>query len=405
MNRGYLNALSMCVSIFAAGGIVGSVSPVFVLMMEELGVSALRMGLLAGASLVGFALLGGALVIGSDKLITREGFGTLVTFLMGGVVLSGLVPLFTHSYWILWFSRLLAGLCCIGLALLMLILAVEWFIERLNFMVVMGIVSMVLGVLVVSFFGSLMSEELGGWEVLPACFGVVGMGALGVWIKGEPLPFIPDGGAPPPSSPLRVLKNRGVWYSSLILYTLLSYLGVFTFVFVALAGRWDVAVMSKRMTFPTPFYIAAAINSFLLIFAASLFLSVAEGKGRRRTMCVVSGLLGPLFAFVALSLPFSGMWIGVVLEMIMLALLQLAVIIPVWVIELQELPGVTLDLMIPAIGAILAIAGAMGALVPCAIGWALDQGWSTFETILKLSVLSWTLCALAGFLLIKPEYE
>jgi hypothetical protein len=184
-----------------------------------------------------------------------------------------------------------------------------------------------------------------------------------------------------------------------MLYTLLAYLGAFSFIFVALPGSWELALSSKEMTFSPPFYIAAVAHSLLVALAAPLFLPLARPRERRAILCLGSGLLSPLLGLLAFNLPFSNGWMILTLEAIALALLQLSVLLPVWILQLQELPDVSLETFVPSLGGILLLAGAMGALATCAVGWALTSSWSAFKTVLNLLILSWGASALGGYLL------
>ena len=406
MERGKIWALLMYASIFAGGGVMGSLAPSFLLMMEDLKTDPLGMGLLASAPLLGLSLLGLSLMLWWRRLVTKEGFGRTVALLMVGIALSGLSsPL--KNFWVLGITRVLLGTCSMGLVLLLLVLSLERFLERLNLMLTMGIISLLLGVLVSSFFGSLLTQLLGGWEKVPLLFGLLAGGSLLLWLFSEPFltpppaAALPDGGTPERSLG-SILRNLSLLPSSLMLYTLLAYLGAFSFIFVALPGSWELALTSKDMTFSPPFYVAAVAHSLLVALAAPLFLLLAR-RERRATICLGSGLLSPLFGLLAFNLPFSDGWMALTLETIALALLQLSVLLPVWILLLQELPGVSLETFVPSLGGILLLAGAMGALATCAVGWALSLSWSSFKIVLNLLVLSWGVSALAGYLLSRTE--
>jgi hypothetical protein len=399
VERGKIWALLMYASIFAGGGVIGSLAPSFLLMMEDLKTDPLGMGLLASAPLLGLSLLGLSLMLWWRRLVTREGFGRMVALLMAGIALSGLsAPL--KNFWILGTSRILLGTCSMGLVLLLLVLSLERFLERLNLMLLMGIVSLLLGVLTSSFFGSLLTQLLGGWEKVPLLFGLLAGASLPLWLLSKPFfsSPVPDGGIPEKSLS-RVLRNPSLLHSSLMLYTLLAYLGAFSFIFVALPGSWELALSSKEMTFSPPFYIAAVAHSLLVALAAPLFLPLARPRERRAILCLGSGLLSPLLGLLAFNLPFSNGWMILTLEAIALALLQLSVLLPVWILQLQELPDVSLETFVPSLGGILLLAGAMGALATCAAGWALTSSWSAFKTVLNLLILSWGASALGGYLL------
>jgi hypothetical protein len=406
VERGKIWALLMYASIFAGGGVMGSLAPCFLLMMEDLRTDPLGMGLLASAPLLGLSLLGLSLMLWWRRLVTREGFGRMVALLMAGTAFSGLSsPL--KNFWILATTRLLLGTCSMGLVLLLLVLSLERFLERLNLMLTLGIVSLLLGVLSSSFFGSLLTQLLGGWEKVPLLFGLLAGGSLLLWLLSEPFltpppaAALPDGGTPERSLG-SILRNPSLLPSSLMLYTLLAYLGAFSFIFVALPGSWELALTSKEMTFSPPFYVAAVAHSLLVALAAPLFLLLAR-RERRAVMCLGSGLLSPLFGLLAFNLPFSGGWMILTLEAIALALLQLSVLLPLWILLLQELPGVGLENFVPSLGGILLLAGFLGFLATCAVGWALSLSWSTFKTVLNLLVLSWGVSAPAGYLLGRAE--
>jgi hypothetical protein len=405
VERGKIWALLMYSSIFAGGGVIGSLAPSFLPMMEDLKTDPLGMGLLASAPLLGLSLLGLSLMLWWRRLVTREGFGRMVALLMAGTALSGLsAPL--KNFWALGISRLLLGTSSMGLVLLLLVLGLERFMEKLNLMLVMGITSLLLGVLTSSFFGSLLTQLLGGWEKVPLLFGLLAGASLLLWLFSKPFLSspMPDGGIPEKSLG-RVLRNPSLLYSSLMLYTLLAYLGAFSFIFVVLPGSWDLALASKEMTFSPPFYVAAVAHSLLVALAAPLFLLVAHPRERRGILCLSSGLLSPLFGLLAFNLPFSDGWMILILEAIALALLQLSVLLPVWILQLQELPDVSLETFVPSLGGILLLAGAMGALATCAAGWALTSSWSAFKTVLNLLILSWGASALGGYFLSRKGEE
>ncbi len=403
MEKGRLGALLMCAAIFAGGGTIGSLAPTFLLMMEDLKTDPLRMGFLASAPLLGLSLLGLSLMLWWKRLVTREGFGRMVALLMAGTSLSGFSAL-SKNLWVLGVSRILLGTCSMGLVLLLLVLSLEWFLEEVNLTVVMGLVSLLLGTLVSSFFGSLLTQLLGGWEKIPLLFGVLAGGSLLLWLLLGPFlrPSLQDGGTPEGGA-FRVLKNPALLFSSLILYTLLAYLGAFSFIFVVLPGSWDLALTSKEMTFSAPFYVAAGAHSLLVALAAPLFLLLSRDRGKRRLMCLGSGLLSPLFGLLAFNLPFSGGWMVLSLEAVALALLQLSVLLPFWVLQLQELPGVDLENFVPSMGGILLLSGAMGGLATFATGWALHHSWLAFRIVVNLLVLSWGASALGGYLLRGEE--
>lgn len=407
MERGKIWALLIYASIFAGGGVMGSLAPSFLLMMEDLRTDPLGMGLLASAPLLGLCLLGLSLMLWWRRLVTREGFGRMVALLMAGTALSGLSPPL-KNFWILATARVLLGTCSMGLVLLLLVLSLERFLEKLNLMLTLGIVSLLLGVLSSSFFGSLLTQLLGGWEKVPLMFGLLAGGSLLLWLLSEPFltppptVALPDGGTPERGLG-SVLRNPSLLPSSLMLYTLLAYLGAFSFIFVALPGSWELALTSQEMTFSPPFYAAAVAHSLLVALAAPLFLFLARVRGRRAPLCLGSGLLSPLFGLLAFNLPFSGGWMVLILEAIALALLQLSVLLPLWILLLQELPGVGLENFVPSLGGILLLAGALGFLATCAVGWALSLSWSAFKIVLNLLILSWGVSAPAGYLLSRRE--
>ncbi|MEM2865965.1 MAG: hypothetical protein QXM46_00860 [Candidatus Hadarchaeales archaeon] len=405
MEKGKLGALLMYVSIFAGGGVIGSLAPTFLLVMEDLKTDPLWMGLLASAPLLGLSLLGLSLMLWWRRLVTREGFGGMVALLMAGTALSGFSAL-PKNFWALAVGRVLLGTCSMGLVLLLLVLSLEWFMEKLNLMVVMGIVSLLLGTLISSFFGSLLTQVLGGWEKVPFLFGLLAGGPLLLWLLLGPFlrPSLPDGGSPE-KGVFRVLRNPPLLYSSLMLYTLLAYLGAFSFIFVVLPGSWELALTSKEMTFSLPFYAASVANSLLVVLAAPFFLLLARDREKRKLMCLGSGLLSPLLGLLAFNLPFSGGWMVLSLEAIALALLQLSVLLPVWVLQLQEMPGVSLENFIPSMGGILLLAGVMGGLATFVSGWALSHSWSAFKVVLNLFVLSWGASAVGGYLLTRGGGE
>ncbi|MEM2783075.1 MAG: hypothetical protein QXQ55_04740, partial [Candidatus Hadarchaeales archaeon] len=105
------------------------------------------------------------------------------------------------------------------------------------------------------------------------------------------------------------------------------------------------------------------------------------------------------------NLPFSDGWMILILESITLALLQLSILLPLWILLLQELPGVSLENFIPSMGGILFLSGAMGGSATLILGWALFQSWSTFRMVINLLVLSWGASALGGYFLTREGIE
>jgi len=407
VERSRVWALLMYASIFAGGGVMGSLAPSFLLTMNDLGTDPFGMGLLASAPLLGLSLLGLSLMLWWRRLVTREGFGRIVALLMAGTALSGFSSVL-KNFWILAIHRVLLGICSMGLVLLLLVLALERFLERLNLVLCLGIVSLLLGVLLSSFFGSLLTQVLGGWEKVPALFGLLAGSCLLLWLLSGPSfappseTPLPDGGIPEKGLG-EILRNSSLLYSSLTLYTLLAYLAAFSFVFVVLPGSWELALLSREMTFSLPFYLVAISHSLLVALVTPFFLELAGFKEGRGRLCLVAGTLSPLSGLLAFNLPFSGKWMVLVLEAIGLALLSLSILLPLWILQLQELPGVSLQSFVPSLGGILFLAGGMGTLATCVLGWALSRSWLSFKLLLNLLVLSWGLGSVGAYALHAQE--
>ena len=426
IKSGYINVVIIGMCLFAAGGIMLGIAPNFILMKEEFGVSAMMMGFLVAAFVAGFVVFGGFLLFKAEKLVMAD-LRKVVALAAGVVGLSGFLTGFAPNYWGMWILRFAVGLGCIVLSVSMTNLSLNWFPDKLNTIILSGIVSMVVGGIVVSFFGSLIGSVAYGWRGMHSIFGGIGLLAFILWLPlGKSMPSATDGAglAPPPKglvasteeskaggteaeakveAPPGVLKNRYVWCAAGMLYMLLCFIGVFTFVFIALAGRWDLAVMSKSMIFPMSYYLAAIFNSVVIISGSVIGLRLLTKTGRRKPFSVIPGFLAPIVGLVLFSLPFSGVWIAVILELIVLALFLMMVVIPTWIVQLQELPGVGFDKIVNAVGAVLLISGIAGIIVPVAIGWALDQGWVIFKYALYFFVSTWVVCGLAGLLIPEPS--
>ena len=403
---GYVNYAIIFTSTFAAGGIMLGITPFFIPMMEELKVSALMMGSLVVAFILGYVFFGGFLLFRTTKFIGADP-RKVVAMSTGVIGISGFLMGFTPNYWSMWIFRFAVGLACIVLSVSVTPISLNWFPDKLNLINTLGNVSLIVGCIIICFFGPLISGLVGGWGRVHSVFGAVGLLAFILWLKlGKSMPSATatdGGGNPSARGPVaQVLMNRYVWCSAGILYFLLSFAGIFSFIFVALAGRFDLAVMSKSVAFPPSLLASVLLNGVFLISASLIGLWLVTKTGRRKPFTVIPGFLTPILSLALFSLPFSGVWIAVILELIVLILFMLLIVLPTWLTQLQELPGVGFDMVFNALGAILLIGGTAATILPIALGWALDQGWATFKCVLYLAVLSWSACGLGGLLIPEP---
>ena len=394
------------------------IAPTFILIMEEFKVSALMMGSLVAAFILGFVFFGGFLLFRATRFFGAD-FQKVVTITTGVIGISGFLIGFAPNYWSMWIFRLVVGFACVVLLVSLTPISLNLFPDELNLINTLGIVSLIFGGVIAPFFGPLISG-LAGWRCMHSVFGGVGLLAFILWLKfGKTVPPPPevegvvvrletaatDGAGNPSRGPVaQVLMNRYVWSSAGILHLLLCSICIFSFVFVALAGRFDVAVMAKSIVFPSSLLASVALNGVFLIFASLVGLRLLTKTGRRKPFTVIPGFLAPILGLVLFSLPFSGVWIAVILELLVLIFLMLVLVLPAWLTQLQgELPGVSFDIIFNAIGAILLISGITSTIVSIAIGWALDQGWATFKCALYLAVLTWSACGLGGLLIPEPR--
>jgi len=264
---------------------------------------------------------------------------------------------------------------------------------------------MVLGALIASFFGPLIASVVGGWRVMYLIFGGIGLLAFILWlILGRAAPSATDGAglASSEKSPAaRVITNKYVWCSAGMLYMLLCYLGIFAFLFVALSQSFDAAKMSKIMILPDPFYVSAVFNVPVMVSGSAIGLWLLMKTGRRKPFSVIPGFFAPILGLIIFSLPFGAL--PIIIELVVLALFLLMIVVPTWLVQLQELPGVDFGILVNTVGAVLLISGVAGAIVPIAVGWALDQGWALFKGALYFFVLTWLVCSLAGLLIPEPR--
>jgi len=413
VKQSYINAFIVYLSTFAAGAVLLEIAPTFIFIMEEFNVNAMMVGFLVAAFVVGFVLFGALLLFKGDALAEAN---LRLSFAVGtGMVgIFGFLTGFAPNYWSMWIFRFAVGFACIMLIVSMMLLAISWFpLEQLNAVVLLGTVSMVLGTLVVAFFGSLIASIAGGWRALYLIFGGIGLLAFVSWLilgKGAPSATNGAGSVSPEKSPAtRVMTNKYVWCSAGMLYMLLCYLGIFAFLLVALPGSFDVAEMTKKMVFPGEFYVSAIFNIPVMISGSLIGLWLLTKTGRRRPFSVIPGFLAPVVGLIIFSLPFSGVWMGVIIELLVLALFLLMLVIPTWLVQLQELPGVDFGILVNVVGAVLLISGIAGVIVPIAVGWALDQAIKmgtydpVFRNALYFFVLTWLICGLAGLLIPEPE--
>jgi len=412
VKQSYINAFIVCLSTFAAGAVMLEVAPTFIFIMDEFEVNAMMVGFLVSAFVLGFPIFGvlllfkgAALVEANLRLSLAEGTGMVGIF--------GLLAGFAPNYWSMWVFRLAVGFAYIMLAVSMMLLGIAWFsMDQLNAVSLSATVSMVLGTLIASFFGSKIMSVVGGWRAMYLIFGGIGLLAFVLWlILGKGAPSAADGaGLSSEKSPAaRAIRNKYVWCSAGMLYMLLSYLGVFVFVSIALAGKFEIAEWNKEMVFSSEYYLSAMFNIPVMLSGSGIGLWLVTKTGRRRPLSVISGFLAPIVGLIIFSLPFSGVWMGVIIELLVLALFLLMMVIPTWLVQMQELPGTDLGILTNVIGAELLIAGVAGAIVPAVIGWALDQAIKVesyvpvFRNTLYFFVLTWLVCGLAGLLIPEPE--
>jgi len=405
VKQSYINAFIVYLSTFAAGAVLLEIAPTFILIMEEFEVNAMMVGFLVAAFVMGFAFFGALMMFKGDTLAEVN---LRLSFAVGtGIVgIFGFLMGFAPNYWIMWVFRFAVGFACIMLIVSVMLLAISWFpLEQLNAVVLSGTVSMVLGTLVVAFFGPLIARVAGGWRIMYSIFGGIGLLAFILWlILGRAAPSATDGAGQTSSekSPAaRVITNKYVWCSSGMLYMLLSYLGIFAFLFIALAQDFVAAKLSKDMVFPDPFYVSAIFNVPVMISGSGIGLWLLMKTGRRKPFSVIPGFLAPVLGLAIFSLPFVAL--PIILELIVLALFLLMIVVPTWLVQLQELPGIDFGILVNTVGAVLLISGVAGTVVPIVIGWALDQGWAVFKGALYFFVLTWLVCGLAGLLIPEPE--
>jgi len=370
-------------------------------------------GFLVSAFVMGFAFFGALLLFKGTTLADAD-LRLSFTVGTGMVGIFGFLVGFAPNYWSMWIFRLAVGFACIMLVVSMMLLAISWFpLEQLNPVVLLGTVSMVLGTLIAAFFGSKIMSLAGGWRAMYLIFGGIGLLAFVLWlILGKGTPSATNGAglvSSEKSLAAQVITNKYVWYSSGMLYMLLCYLGIFAFLLVALPGKFEVAEWTKTMVFPLSYYVSAIFNIPVMISGSMIGLWLLTKTGRRRPFSVIPGVLAPIVGLIIFSLPFSGIWMTVILELIVLALFLLMLVISTWLVQLQELPGVDYGTLVNTLGAVLLISGIAGVIVPIVIGWALDQAIEmgsyvpVFRNVLYFFVLTWLVCGLAGLLIPEPE--
>ena len=405
VKQSYINAFIVYLSVFAAGTVLLEIAPTFIFMMEEFEVNAMMVGFIAAAFVMGFAFFG-ALALFKGVALAEVNLRLSLTVGTGIVGIFGFLVGFAPNYWSMWVFRFAVGFACIMLIVSGMLLAISWFpLEQLNAVVLSGTVSMVLGTLFAAFFGSKIASIVGGWRSMYLFFGGIGLLAFVLWlILGKAAPCATDGGglvSSEKSPAVRVITNGYVWCSAGMLYMLLCYLGIFAFLFIALAGDFDAAVASKAMVFPLPYYVSAVFNVVVMISGSAIGLWLLTKTGRRKPFSLIPGFCAPILGLVIFSLPFAVL--PIIIELIVLAVFLLMLVVPTWLVQLQELPGVDFGILVNTIGAVLLIAGIAGTVVPIAIGWALDQGWAVFKGTLYFFVLTWLVCGLAGLLIPEPE--
>jgi ACS family glucarate transporter-like MFS transporter len=413
VKQSYVNVFILYMSIFAAGAVLLEIAPTFIFIMDEFEVNAMMVGFLVAAFVMGFALFGALIMF---KGATLAGVNLRWSLMVGtGMVgIFGFLVAFAPNYWSMWIFRFAVGFGCIMLIVSGMLLALSWFpLEQLNTVVVSGTVSMVLGTLVAAFFGSKIMSVAGGWKAMYLIFGGMGLLAFILWlILGRGAPSATNGAglvSSEKSPAVRVLTNKYVWCSAGMLYMLLCYLSIFAFLLVALPGSFEVAKMTKGMIFPLSFYVSAIFNIPVMISGSMIGLWLLTKTGRRRPFSVIPSFLASVVGLVIFSLPFSGVWMGVIIELIVLAVFLLMLVIPTWLVQLQELPGVDFGILVNTVGAVLLISGIAGVIVPIVIGWALDKAimmgtyYPVFRNALYFFVLTWLICGLAGLLIPEPE--
>jgi predicted MFS family arabinose efflux permease len=402
-------------SIFAAGAIALEIAPTFLLLTSAFNMGAIMVGFLASAFVIGGFILFGGLIMFKANVIVNGNVRRLVAVGTGMVGVFGFLAAYATNYWIMWALRLGVGFGCIMLTVVMMFIAFSWFpMDKTNDVVSTGNVALVLGTLVASFFGSLIARDVGGWRNMFSIFGGIGLLAFVLWLLlGKSMPSATDGAgqAPPERSPaVRSLRNRYVWCSAGMLYILLCYLGVFTFLFIALPGSYTTALTSRDLVYPTAYYVSAILNIPVMISGGAIGLWLLMKTGRRKLFSVVPALFATILGLVLFSLTFSGVWMSVIIEVIVVAVFLLVMLLPTWLVRVQELPGVGFDILVNTIGTVLLITGIAGAIVPVIIGWSLDQailsggaqGWYIFKDALYFFVLTWLICAVAGLLIPEP---
>ena len=413
VKQSYINAFIVYLSTFAAGAVLLEIAPTFVFIMEEFEVNAMMVGFLVAAFVAGFAFFG-ALILFKGGTLAEADLRLSFAVGTGMVGIFGFLTGFAPNYWSMWVFRFAVGFACIMLIVSVMLLSINWFpLDQLNAVLLLGTVSMVLGTLIVAFFGSKIMSVAGGWRAMYSIFGGIGLLAFVLWLilgKGAPSATNGAGLVSSEKSPAaRVIKNKYVWCSAGMLYMLLCYLGIFAFLLVALPGSFEMAETTKNMVFSLEFYVSAIFNIPVMISGSMIGLWLLTKTGRRRLFSVIPGFLAPIVGLVIFSLPFSGVWMGVIIELIVLALFLLMLVVSTWLVQLQELPGVDFGILVNTVGAVLLISGIASLIVPTVIGWALDQAIKmesydpVFRNALYFFVLTWLVCGLAGLLIPEPE--
>lgn len=409
VKQSYINASIVYLSIFAAGAVLLEIAPTFIHIMEEFEVNAMMVGFLVSAFVMGYPVFGALLLFKGHRLGSAD-LRLSFTLGTGMVGVFGFLMGFAPNYWSMWVLRLAVGFACIMLSVTVMFLSISWFpLDKLNAVSLSGIASMILGTLTAAFFGPLIASVAGGWRGMYSIFGGIGLLAFILWlILGKAAPSATDGAGVASSEKgpaARVLTNRYVWCSAGMLYMLLCYLGIFTFLNIALAGNFDAAVASKDVVSAWPYYFAMILNIVVMISGGAIGFCLLTETGRRKPFSVIPGFFAPILGLALFSLPMSVAILGLIVSAVFL----LMMVVATWLVQLQELPGVDFGILVNTIGAVLLIAGIAGTIVPIAIGWALDMAIMmgsyapVFRNALYFFVLTWLVCSLAGLLIPEPE--
>lgn len=411
MNRGEVSLAILCLAALTGGALMLGMAPFPVSVMEDLGIGALQYGLLSGSFFLGAAIVGLLLLFKVEKFLSanlRKTVAALSCLLCASAFLTALAP----EYWAVLILRLLAGAASISLTLCTAGIALNWFLDKLLLSSALGMFFLTYGTLVAAILSpplSYWAKSLFGvgeaWRAIHLLYGLMGLSASALWLAfGKGAPTSADGGEPAPQRGVvrRVLGNLHVWTSSGILYTALSFAGAFTFIFLIFQGP-DLAPSAEHIVFPLPIYLGLLLNTALFAGVLLATVKLLGTTALRRPFLLAPGLLLPALGLVVFSQPFSGVWTGILIELLLVAVAMVTMILPTWIAVAQELPGIEFDVVFNGIGGSIFLAGTAAFFVTALAGAALDAGMHAFRWALYLLSLTWLACAVGGLAIPKRE--